>query len=231
VTRALVLDELAAGIASVSLGHPVRVAIDGRCGSGKTMLADELAARLPVHGRPVVRASIDGFHRPRAARYARGRTSPEGYYDDAYDLDAVVTLLLRPLGPGGDRRYRAASFDLKDDCPLEQAATVATADAILVVDGSFLQRPELSPYFDVTIHVATADDIAAARAIKRDAELLGGPKATGQLYAQRYGPAFDLYQHLCAPAARADAVLNNDDLVHPRLTIRPGGRLAAKTVT
>lgn len=229
--RARVLEELASSIASVSLGRPVRVAIDGRCGSGKTVLADELAARLSAHGRSVIRASMDGFHRPRAARYARGRTSPEGYYHDAYDLDAVMILLLSPLGPHGDRRYRTASWDLKNDRPLEQSACVAPADAILIVDGTFLQRPELSPLFDVTIHVAVADHNATARAVNRDTALFGGIETAREMYVQRYRPAYDLYQRLCVPESHADAIFNNDDLAHPRLTIRPNGRLVTKTVT
>jgi uridine kinase len=226
VTRARVLAELAGHIASVSLGHPVRMAIDGRLGSGKTMLGDELAALLSAH-RPVIRTSIDGFHRPKAERYARGRTSPEGYYYDSRDLAAVSSLLLAPLGPGGDRRYRTASFDLENDRPLDQDASLAPPDAILIVDGTFLQRPELAGGFDAAIFVAAADKIATARGVARDADQLGGTTAARDLYAQRYRPAFDLYVRLCTPQARADAVVNNDDLADPALTIRPDGRLAA----
>lgn len=227
MTRARVIDELANCIAGVSLGWPVRVAIDGRLGSGKTMLADELAACLTGRGCPVIRTSIDGFHKPKAERYARGRTSPEGYYYDSRDLAAVMRLLLGPLGPGGDRRYHTASFDLENDRPIDQAARVAGASAILLVDGTFLQRPELASGFDVAIYVATADDIATARGISRDAGQLGGVAATQELYAARYRPAFDLYERLCFPETCADAVFDNDDLAHPRLTIRPDGRLAA----
>src|SRR5262249_24209401 len=151
-------------------GHPVRVAIDGRLGSGKTMLADELAALLSAHRRPVIRTSIDGFHRPKAERYARGRTSPEGYYYGSRDLDAVTRLLLAPLGPGGDRCYRTASFDLENDRPIDDHPRTAETDAVLIVDGTFLQRPELAGGFDVTIYVATTDEIATARGIARDAE-------------------------------------------------------------
>jgi uridine kinase len=32
------------------------------------------------NGCPVIRTSIDGFHRPKAERYLRGRHSAEGYY-------------------------------------------------------------------------------------------------------------------------------------------------------
>jgi hypothetical protein len=52
----------------------------GRTGCGRqTPLADELAVVTRVSGRAVIRASLDGFHRPRSDRYARGRDSPEGY--------------------------------------------------------------------------------------------------------------------------------------------------------
>ncbi len=62
--------------------YHLRVAVDGRTASGKTTLADELGVAVEAAGRPVVRTSIDGFHRPRAERHARGRYSAEGYYHD-----------------------------------------------------------------------------------------------------------------------------------------------------
>jgi uridine kinase len=231
MTRARVLADLAETIAGLRLSHPARIAVDGRTASGKTTLANELAGMLAGAGRQMIRTSIDGFHRPKAERYARGRGSPEGYYYDSRDLDAVVTLLLAPLGPRGDRRYHTASFDLDNDRPLQQEPKLADADAILVVDGTFLQRPELRGHWDAAIFVEVAQDIAALRGITRDGEMLGGRDAAQRLYAERYSPAFDLYQRLCAPQSIADAVLNNDDPADPRLSLRPGGRLAAKSVT
>ena len=59
----------------------VRVAIDGVDGAGKTTFADELADVLDDLGRPVIRASVDGFHNPRTIRYARGRQSPVGFFE------------------------------------------------------------------------------------------------------------------------------------------------------
>jgi uridine kinase len=55
-------------------------------------------------GVPVIRASVDGFHHPREIRYRLGRDSPEGFYRDSYDLDALQRELLDPLSPGGSRR-------------------------------------------------------------------------------------------------------------------------------
>ncbi|NTG01939.1 uridylate kinase [Agrobacterium rhizogenes] len=225
--RTTLLNDLAAMIANVESARPIRVAIDGRTASGKTTLANELASCLAAKGRDVIRTSIDGFHRPRVERYARGRHSAEGYYYDARDLPAINALLLSPLGPGGDRWYRTASFDLDNDFPVEQAPQFASADAILIVDGTFLQRPELRDGWDLTVFVETTERVSEQRGIDRDAAHLGGTEATRQLYADRYRPAFDLYQRLCAPASAADVIFNNDNFEQPALRVRGDGRLSA----
>lgn len=220
--RRTTLDELATKIARLLPGRVVRVAVDGRTASGKTTVSEEIAALVQNKGRPVIRTAIDGFHRPKAERYARGRYSAEGYYYDARDLAAIKALLLAPLGSGGDRRYRTASFDLDTDQPVEQEPQLAPVDAILIVDGTFLQRPELQGCWDLTIFVAASEALAEARGIKRDAARLGSEEAARQLYSQRYRPAFDLYERLCAPEQRADVVLYNDNLEAPMLQLRKG---------
>ena len=93
----------------------MRVGIDGVDGAGKTILADELAEPVKGHGRPVIRASIDGFHNPRVVRYRLGKESPEGYFRDSFNHDLLKSHLLTPLGPDGSRRIRRAAFDYKAD--------------------------------------------------------------------------------------------------------------------
>lgn len=224
--RAAVLNDLAVMIAKLEPARPLRVAIDGRTASGKTTLANELADSLRAKGREVIRTSIDGFHRPKVERYARGRHSAEGYYHDARDLPAINALLLDPLGPDGDGWYRTASFDLHNDLPIEQEPQFASAGAILIVDGTFLQRPELREGWDIAVFVETSEQVSEQRGIDRDTVLLGGGEATRQLYANRYRPAFDLYERLSAPASAADAIFNNDEFEQPALRIRADGRLS-----
>jgi len=77
----------------------VRFAIDGVDGAGKTSFANELADVLGDFDRPVVRASVDGFHNPRAVRYARGRQSPIGFFEDSYNYTLLKQYLLDPLSP------------------------------------------------------------------------------------------------------------------------------------
>ena len=217
--------DLARQISRLEIGHPMRVAVDGRTASGKTTLSDELAELIERSGRPVIRTSIDGFHRPKAQRYARGRFSALGYYNDARDLSAVRSLLLEPLAPGGDRLYRTASFDLERDVAIAQPSALAPVDAVLVVDGTFLQRPELRDHWDIVILVETSRGVSDARGLRRDRDRLGEQIAM-KVYAERYGPAFDLYEETCDPARTADVVFNNDDVDDPILRIRRGGRLS-----
>lgn len=94
------LENLAAQIAP--LQGRVIVAIDGIDGSGKTTFADELAPVLARRGRPVVRASVDGFHNSKAVRYQRGKCDPEGFFLDSYNYEALKRFLLDPFRQGSD---------------------------------------------------------------------------------------------------------------------------------
>jgi uridine kinase len=208
-TNHAAIEHVAKTILNLSLSHPVRVAVYGRTASGKTTFADALAAMMQQGGHRVIRASIDGFHRPRVERHRQGRTSPDGYYENARDLQAMRRLLLDPLGPGGDRNYVTASFDLGRDEPLARTPARAPDDAVLIVDGTFLQRPELRPAWDLVIFLDVHAEEARRRGVERDACALGGTAAAAELFDRRYGPAFDRYDADCRPAIHADFVLDN----------------------
>jgi uridine kinase len=165
------LERLARVILEVDRPHPVRVAIDGPDAAGKTVLADQLAPILEVAGRPVIRASIDGFHRPRAQRLERGAESPEGYFRDSFDYAALRAALLEPLGPGGDARYRRRVFDYRTDERVESPIEVALPDSILLFDGVFLLRRELNEMWDFSIFVAVPFAETRRRAAVRDLDM------------------------------------------------------------
>ena len=78
MNRDQLLIRLADLILQVDCSHPLRVAIDGIDTVGKTTHADELVLPVQAHGRHVIRASRDGFHRPQAERYRRSYNSPQG---------------------------------------------------------------------------------------------------------------------------------------------------------
>ena len=211
-----VLDRLADLVVGTRPGARVRVAVDGVDASGKTTLADLLAEQVALR-RPVVRASVDSFHRPRADRYRRGRTSPEGCYEDTFDLIALRDRLLVPFAAGTP--HVCAVFDHVRDEPVDAAPRTAAPDAVLVVDGVFLQRPEL-PRWDLAIHLQVTDAEVLRRAVVRDG---GDPSEVELLYRARYLPAQRLYEQHCRPAERAQVVLDNSDPAAPVVLRRPTG--------
>lgn len=220
-SRAAAIARLAGLVCRDELGHPTRVAVDGVTASGKTTLAGELAAAVAALGRPAVHLTMDGFHHPRAHRHRLGRTSAEGYYRDAYDFAAFARSVLVPLGPGGDRRYRTAILDLASDQPVFEDQVEAPADAVVIVDGSFLQRAELADLWDHRIYVDTSLDVARTRGAHRDTALFGGRARAEELYDARYHAACRLYLAEVDPARRATVVVANDDLAHP--SVRTAG--------
>lgn len=214
------LDELAALIATRVCAHPLRVAIDGVDASGKTTLANELAPLLAGRGRPVIRASIDGFHRSRDERYRRGADSPEGYYHDSFNYPALRERLLLPLGPGGSRRYCHAVFDVRADRPLSATEETASEDAMLLFDGVFLLRPALDDLWEYRVYVDAPFEVTLARAIQRDVALFGSAEVVSARYRQRYIPGQRLYLQEAHPRERADVVVENADSTHPKLVVR-----------
>lgn len=216
MSRAALIDQLVGLISVRRSAGVLRVAVDGPDAAGKSTLAAELTRGLADVG-DVILASVDGFHQPRGVRYRRGDLSAEGYYEDAFDYDAVVASVLEPLGPGGDRRYRTAVFDFRADAVLDQPVRQAPDGAVLLFEGVFLLRPRLRDFWDLSIIVDVSPDEALRRALVRDVRLFGSPDAVRERYRLRYLPAQQLYRAEASPTLHADVVIDNDDPTRPRL--------------
>ena len=217
--RELMLRQLARYLAAHQCSHPLRVAIDGVDAAGKTTLADELAELLRVYDRSVIRASIDGFHHPRAIRYRSGPLSPIGYYQDSFDYSMLRSVLLDPLGPDGSLDYCIHAFDLRTDSPVQASILHAAPASILLFDGIFLLCPELCHYWDVHIFVDVPFEISVERGVRRDEVLFGRATETRERYRLRYVPGQRLYLAQCQPRAHADIVVENSDPLHPVLRV------------
>jgi uridine kinase len=218
--REAVLERLANVLLGLDPSHPTRIGIDGVDAAGKTTLADELSEIVVSADRQAIRASIDGFHRPRAERYLRGPYSPEGYYRDSFDRGALRESLLDPLGPRGNRRYRTAVFDFRADAPVATPLRRASENAVLLFDGVFLLRPELARLWDLVIYVDVDHKVAVERAVTRDAPSPGSTDAVRNRYRRRYVPGQAVYHREVRPRQRADVVLENTDPALPRLVFR-----------
>lgn len=202
-------------------GHPLRVAVDGITAAGKTTFARELTAAVVQRGRPATQLSMDGYHHVRAHRHRQGRESAAGYYEDAYDFAAFARLVLEPLSARQKHRYVPSIIDLASDT-VEQAEPIElTADALLIVDGSFLQR-ELRAFWDEVIWLDTDFELARARGARRDASALGGLEAAQRIYTARYHAAQRRYLEEVRPRERATIVISHDDPSAPVLR-RIGG--------
>jgi uridine kinase len=200
-------DQLVAHLLALDLGHPVRVGIDGWCGAGKTTLARWLVAELQRAGRPALHADSDGFHHVRERRYRQGRDSARGYYEDAYDLDALAERVLRPLGPGGSGEIVTKVHDLVTDEVVDERATVPV-DAVVVFAATFVQRGALRELWDEVVWVDTDEETATRRGIARDAAALGGEEAARAAYEQRYRAACAIYVEEERPRERASVILD-----------------------
>jgi uridine kinase len=210
MSRAALLADLAARVVGLPDDAPRLVGVDGIDGVGKTVLADELAETLRAAGLTAVRVSIDGFHRPRAERYRRGRYSPEGYYRDSFDYQVFRTAVVDPLRPGGDGVVRTAAFDARADRPVGGDVVAVAAGDVVVVDGVFLHRPELVAVWALSVLLCAPWAVALARMVERDGAQ--APEAV-----RRYRDGQRLYLARCRPERHASVVVDNTDLAAPQI--------------
>lgn len=183
------------------------VAVDGADGAGKTHFADDLAAMLEKKGHAVFRASIDGFHRPRAERHLAGKDSPEGFYRDSFDYSTFRRVLIEPFRLGEGAAFVTAAFDHRRDATVPAKWRTGPRDAILIVDGIFLNRPELRGLWNYSIWLDVPDAVREQRLLARD-----GPGGVGP----RYSGGMALYLAEAKPRAAASAIIDNADFDHPR---------------
>lgn len=218
--RGHLLDKVAGLVPRFPAPRCVRVAVDGVDGVGKSTFARELAASLTAGGRHVVHVSADDFHQPRDIRHRRGRDSPEGFWLDSYDYEALVHNVLRPFGPGGSRRYRPAVHDLRTDKVLDLAWQTAQTGTVLIVDGLFLHRDELAGFWDFSVFLDAPFAVTVARMARRD----GSHPDPDHPSVDRYVGGQRLYFAACAPQERADVVIDNQDVTRPVLAKVDVGR-------
>ena len=209
--RSKLFDLLAERIAELEGEGLTMVAIDGVDGAGKTMFADALAAHLEKQGQVVVRTGIDAFHNPRAVRYARGKDSPEGFYRDSYDLDALRTWLLFPARIG--MPFRTAYFDHRTDKKLAVNPLMVPLPAVLIFDGSYLNRPELRDEWDLSVFLDVPFDVSFARMTARDGSD-PNPEAPGN---KRYLEGQKLYFKEVRPQRSADVLIDYSDWDEPKV--------------
>lgn len=202
-------------------GGRVIVAVDGRDGAGKSEFADGLAEAFDELDIAAFRASADGFHRPRAERYARGLASADGFYRDSYDYETMRRVLIDPFRDGAQTSattgFQLAAWDADRDAPVESRWVTAPADAVLVIDGLFLLRPELRGLWDFSVWL----DVPVEQAFARLAERRGIPADPEAPANARVHGGQELYESEAWPVAVASIIIDNVDPARPRRVSGP----------
>lgn len=141
------------------------MALDGFDGAGKSHLSRELAELAHGRaGRPIVQVSIDGFHQPKANRVAAG-IGPEGFYHGSYRYDAFRDCVVEGLRVRGS--ITPAVWDVARDEPVDASQIDVPPTGIVLVDGVFLQRPELRAMWDAAVWIHAPFEVSV-RAVMLD---------------------------------------------------------------
>ncbi len=154
-TMAALADEI---LHNYRLGRVI-VAVDGDEGETTGYFADDLAQMLRDKGSVVFRASMTDFSRPRAAREAPGTESAEDAYRDRFDHSLFRRVLVDPFRLGGSAGFVAVAFDVARNTPVEPKWLSGPEDAILLVDGPYLNRPELRGLWNFSVWLERGDAV------------------------------------------------------------------------
>ncbi|MBC7723646.1 MAG: uridine kinase [Burkholderiaceae bacterium] len=205
--RHVTLDTLAAEILHNYGSGRATVAIDGIDGSGKTRFAEHLAAAVTKAGHGVATATVDAFYRPAAERYRLGHDSVDGCYRESYDYATFRRVLVEPFLAGD--AFQVASFDVHADAPISPPREEAPIDCLLIVDGVYLNRPELRGLWNYSVWLEVPLELGLAQHTSRDGT---DPSIDANL---RYAGAQEVYIGEADPRGRATAIIDNSDVNHP----------------
>ncbi|WP_164201695.1 uridine kinase [[Micrococcus luteus] ATCC 49442] len=208
--RTLVLRSLATELLSEGTGRRL-IAVDGVDGSGKSTFATDLAA--VIHAVTVIVIHADDFLNLRAVRHRRGRDSPEGFWLDTYDYEALHRDVLVPLGRGGNGCYRPAAFDHRQDVRLSPPPLQAPQNAVVIVEGMFLHRDGLAEQWDFSCFLDVPFTETARRMAVRD----GSHPDPDHESMRRYVGGQRLYFEADQPWQRATRVVDNTRPAVPRI--------------
>src|SRR5690606_18263864 len=101
--------------------------------------------------------SMDDFFRPRSDREREGWLDGKAHFREAYDYSLLRRVLIDPFHTSGSTSFVLTGFDEVRDQPVFQPKWMSAGpDAILIMDGVFLLRPELVGMWNYSIWLKTA---------------------------------------------------------------------------
>ena len=176
----------------IQAGKPAVLAIDGRCGSGKSSLA---ALLHDVFGCNILH--MDDFYLPLAQRAADWAGQPAGNMD----LERFRAETLIPALAGQPVPYRAYSCQHKQ----YQETITLPPTRLTVVEGSYSHHPSLAPYCQRRVFLTCSKEAQARRLQAREG-------AHYAAFTTRWIPMEELYYRACGVPAADALVLDTSDL-------------------
>jgi uridine kinase len=186
------------------------VGITGIDCSGKTKFAESLEQFLIARNYGTQLISLDDFHNPRVYRYS-GKDQIENYYNKSFDIDTIIKKLLIPFNQKDDFSTRLTVLDWKTDKYEIEKEFSFHQDTIVIFEGVFLFRKDLSPYIDYKIFIEIPFEESLRRAKTRDI------KEVFEKYNEKYLPAQKRYLEEYPPSETADMIIGNSDWENPKI--------------
>ncbi|MEQ1737612.1 MAG: hypothetical protein ABL886_14555 [Rhodoglobus sp.] len=151
-----VIDALAEEILH-NYGHGrVIVALDSEDTAAADAFGGDLVELLKKRGHSAFSARLNDFVAAREKREAWGAPSAESIYGNTYDLSILRRVLIDPFRMGGSTGFVAAAYDRAREQQIQAKWLTAPEDAILVLSGEYLQRPELRGLWNFTAWLEAA---------------------------------------------------------------------------
>lgn len=204
------------------------IAVDGIDGSGKSILAEQLATAAHRAGAPAVVLGVDDFRRP-VDWTQSGRSEADIYYDDYYDLGHLDRCLRAFLG--GVPSVELPVFDSRSE-QLQGTRTIQfDGAAVAVVEGVFALRVAAVAERAALLYLRTSFAEARRRILARDTARGRSPENVSHRIDARYFPSQERYLRDHDPVARADVLIENEDFAARRVVHFDGARLPAALAT
>jgi pantothenate kinase len=179
--------------------------ICGAPGSGKSLFAERLVARL---GPAAVVVPMDGFHLHDAVLARLGRLDRKGA-PDTFDVDGYAALLRR-LRDSPERTVYAPAFDRDHELSLAGAIPVRPSHRLVVTEGNYLllDRPvwsDVRAQLDECWFLRSDDELRRRRLVERHVRHGRSPDAAADWVRESDEPNAEL---VSATADRADLVVD-----------------------
>ena len=157
---------------------------------------------------PVQVIRVDDFHNPISIRYS-GENDAENYFNLSININIIIEKLLVPIRQKSSFSTELTVLDLDADSFQNKRSYSISRDTIVLLEGIFLFRKELSPCVDYYIHL----DIPFEECLKRGLER-GGKE---ERYHTKYIPAQKKYLKEYPPSEHADVIIDNTNWEYPKI--------------